>query len=496
MIKKGFPLKCGIEIHTQLNTKFKLFSRSRNSQLALPNANTAPFDYGVPGTFPHLNPQAVLLAVKAAAALHCNINPLSSFDRKHYFYLDQPLGYQLTQRYRPLASGGRLQLSRRFDGVESDKDIGIEQLQLEQDTGKLNYNGFDRNVAVDLNRANVPLIELVTRPDFDSLHQVKAFVKKYLALMTHLGVCTGDLEQGAMRCDVNISVAGGNRVEIKNLGSTSEIMAAAESEYLRQVAHLELNRGPVPQETRRWNGSVTVRARSKEHATDYRYMPDPELPTVRLHSEIGDDMRATLPPLPDDVMAELTTAKFGLELKHARFFVDNPPLLAYYRVLHSKAAATGAVPLRMVNNWLIHELLGTFHKLGLAADPTVVPPEKLADLIVLVHRGFATSTSAKVLLTRLVQSSPEDPDRNLSMEALLDKYDLMLPGADVSEQELGEAIDDICLEVMKAHPDAVERVRNGKKKSLNFLLGMAMRETQGKVRSQDFRAAFERLIQG
>lgn len=486
--KTGFPLRCGIEIHTQLNTKQKLFAFSKNLPLAPANENTAFFDYGLPGTFPHLNPEALLLALKAAAALQSNVSSVSSFDRKHYFYPDQPLGYQITQRYRPLAKGGFLTLSKKYDNLKKDTKIGIEQIQLEQDTGKLNYNEYDQTVAVDLNRANVPLIELVTKPDFTTLDEVKAFVKKYLALMSHLGICTGDLENGAMRCDVNISVCGGNRVEIKNLGSTSEIMAAANSEYLRQVALLESGKGPIKQETRGWNGRETTLSRSKEESTDYRYLPDSELPAVHLSENIVSEIRAQLPPFPEEIMEKLVAKPYGLEVKHARFLVDNPRILDYYYNLHSQLPKE--IPLKKINNWLIHELLGTFNKLNVPLDLAIVPPEKLADLIRLVASETTTQTSAKLLLDKLVQS-PEE--RHLSVLELVEKHDLATP-SDVSSEDVAEAVEEICIEIINSHQDAVERIRNGKRNSINFLIGQAMKETQGKVKSDDFRDAFKRLL--
>lgn len=487
----GAAFKCGLEIHTQLNTQHKLFSLAKNRPNSPPNSNASFFDFGLPGTFPKLNPEALLLALTAATALKSNISPVSSFDRKHYFYYDQPLGYQITQHFQPLAKGGFLQLTKKYDGVEEDKTIGIEQVQIEQDTAKLNYNDYDSTVSIDHNRAGVPLIELVTKPDFDHLSQVRAFVKKYVSLMTHLGVCTGDMENGAMRCDVNVSVNGGNRVEIKNLGSTSEIMAAAKFEYNRQVAQLRANLGPIVQETRSWNGKETVRARSKEDAVDYRYFPDIELPRVHLHESITEDIRRTLPEFPDQILQTLTGPEYGLELKHARFLVDNPELLAYYRNLYDIVVGEHEKQAKIVNNWLIHELIGAFNKLELPVNVKLFGPEKLASLILMVLDNKITITSAKLLLTQVIQASEEE--RSLSIQELVEHYDLTAPSL-LDEGELNEAIEEICKEVMESNPDVVQKVRNGKKKSINFLIGRAMKETQGRVDSKQFEKVFLKLI--
>lgn len=486
----GYPFKCGIEIHTQLKTKHKLFSLSKNSPGAAPNTCASYFDFGLPGTIPKLNPEALLLALRAAVALKSDISSISSFDRKHYFYMDQPLGYQITQHYQPLAKNGHLLLVPRLDDVEEAKTIHVEQIQLEQDTAKLNYNAYDGTVDIDHNRANVPLIEMVTKPDFSHLSELRAFVKKYISLMTHLGVCSGDMENGALRCDVNVSVAGGNRVEIKNLGSTSEIIAAAKYEYARQVQLLKHGKTPVEQETRSWDGTKTIRTRSKEDAIDYRYFPDVELPRIRLHPSIGKDLSQTLPELPEQLIQQLCEEPFLLEVKHARFLVENPDLYNYYKNLHHIIVDKHKLSYKVVNNWIIHEFIGAFNKLDIPVDVSVIDTEKFASLIIMVSEKKISITSAKLLLTQILQS-PED--RELSIPDLIDAYDL---GAvnDIHGDDLKEAIKEVCSEVIDSHPDVVTKIRNGKTKSINFLIGRAMKETQGKVDSKEFEKMFKKLI--
>lgn len=486
----GFPFKCGLEIHTQLLTRHKLFSPSVNATNCPPNANTTFFDLGLPGTFPKLNPEALLLALKAAAALDSSVNSTSSFDRKHYFYLDQPLGYQITQRFRPLAKGGFLQLSKEYDDVLANKIINIEQIQLEQDTAKLNYDDYDHLVSIDMNRANIPLIELVTKPDFEDLLQVKAFIKKYLGLMSHLGICSGDLENGAMRCDVNVSVAGGNRVEVKNLSSTSEVMAAAQYEYERQVAQLKKSL-PVDQETRSWTGTKTVKTRSKEDALDYRYVPDNELPFVQVDSRITLDIRATFPEFPEVIVKKLCQAPYHLEKKHAKFLVESPEHLSYYQNLHSIVVEQDKYLPKVVNNWFIHELLGAFNKLGLDIDYSRIPVTKFASLISMVQTKVITSTSAKLLLLAILQPSEETSD--YSVEKLIDYYELRNTALGENE-ELQIAVDEICSEVIQNNQDAVQKILKGKHLSIKFLVGLAMRATQGKVDARLFQETFEKLI--
>lgn len=486
----GYALKCGIEIHTQLKTRFKLFSLSENKHSAAPNTKASHFDFGLPGTIPRLNPEALLLGLRAAVALNSSISPVSSFDRKHYFYLDQPLGYQITQHFQPFAKKGFLKLDPRFDNVAEAKTIRIEQIQLEQDTAKLNYNAFDGTVDIDHNRANVPLIEMVTKPDFTHLSEVRAFVKKYISLMTHLGVCSGDMENGAMRCDVNVSVAGGNRVEIKNLGSTSEIVAAAKYEYARQVGLLKELNEPIAQETRSWDGTKTIRTRSKEDVVDYRYFPDTELPRIQLHPSIGEDIAKILPEFPDQLIEKLTCPPYSLETKYAKFLVENSELHEFYLCLHDIIVKKNGLSFKVVNNWVIHELVGAFKKLDMPVDGSLIEVEKLASLILMVDQKKISITSAKLLMTQIIESTE---DRALSIEELVDTYDL---GAvnDVAGDDLQEAIKEVCLEVMSAHPDVVKKIKKGKGKSLNFLIGRAMKETQGKVDSKDFEKLFKQLI--
>lgn len=487
----GFPLKCGLEIHTQLMTSSKLFSRSRNSPLAAPNQNVSFFDLGIPGTFPKLNPEALLLALRAAAVLKSRPSPVSSFDRKHYFYLDQPMGYQITQHFRPLAKGGYLQLSREYDDVEEDKVISIEQIQLEQDTAKLNYDAYDRIITTDFNRANVPLIELVTKPDFSHLRQVRAFVKKYISIMTHLGICSGDMENGAMRCDVNVSVAGGNRVEIKNLGSTTEIAAAVTYEYGRQVQELKDGAKIIPQETRSWDGLKTIRTRSKEDAIDYRYFPDMELPLVHLKDSIVDEILGSLPELPEQMVKRLTEKPYSLELKHAKFLVDSPDLFRFYTKVHQTVVIEKNQPARTVNNWFIHELMGALKKHDLPAEQDIISPSQLAEIICMVTEKQISKTSAKLVLSLLIQDSEETQNHTIS--ELVEMYDLQIP-QDIAADDLDTAIEAICQEVIEAHPQVEQTIRDGNPKAIKFLVGQAMRETQGKVSANQFEITFNKLL--
>lgn len=475
----AYKMTCGLEIHTQLKTRHKLFSLSQNRFDSTPNSNISYFDCGLPGTIPKLNPEALLLSLKAAVAMNCEVATLSSFDRKHYFYPDQPLGYQITQQFRPIAKEGEIILRRDLDSISDEyKRIRIKQIQLEQDTGKTLYDSFDGVIRIDLNRANIPLIEVVTEPDFGSLIEIKAFVKKYQTLVRYLNICSGDMENGAIRVDVNISINGGNRVEIKNLGSTSEIQAALESEYERQVALLKEG-GTVEQETRGLRGDDTIRLRSKEDALDYRYFPDSELPLIRLDPSISFQIQNTIPDLPDDMILKLSAAPYNLELRHAKFLVQHQQILDYYMKLFDIVVSQHGKEVKYVNNWLIHEYLGAFNKLNIVMDLTLIPPEALGNIVTLVAEKEISTASAKQLVLNIL-SNPSDI--GTSITDLIEKYDLgQIKG--VSSDEIDNAVAELCSCIADENPDVIKKIRKGKKKAIKHLIGLAMKESQGKVDS-------------
>lgn len=486
----NFKFKCGLEIHTQLKTEYKLFSLSQTSFNSTPNTKISYYDCALPGTQPKFNPEALYLSLKAAVALNCKIQSISSFDRKHYFYPDQPAGYQITQYYHPIAVNGYLELLKEYDDIlETSKRIGIERIQIEQDTGKTNYDRFDNVIKVDLNRTNIPLIEVVTEPDFENFEQIRSFIKKYQAIVKYLDICSGDLETGAIRVDVNVSVNGNSRVELKNLGSTGEIHDAVEAEYSRQI-NLLRNKETIIQETRGWNGYQSISLRTKEDSVDYRYLPDSELPKICLEPDINEQVQKILPELPQDILKKLTHSPYELELKYAKFLVDNRELLDYYLVVCKLVASENSQGFKLVNNWVINELLGAFHRLETSIDLKLITPLNLSQLILMVSRDDVTKSAAKRLITQMIKN----PDSSgASIEHLLGVYDLGKP-KDVSPEELDSAIEELCGDIINKNMDVVNKIKKGKKNSLNYLVGQAMRETQGKVESKAFAKKFMEMI--
>lgn len=484
-----YPLMCGLEIHSQLKTPHKLFSLSETSFHEDPNTKISYFDAALPGTQPTLNPEALLLALRAAVALGSSVNLDSTFDRKHYFYGDQPMGYQITQHYNPYAKGGSVKLWKR-DGIsEDEKTIRIEQIQLEQDTGKSVYveTEGESYSKIDLNRTNVPLIEMVTKPDFTHPDEVKVFIKKFQNLLRYMDICSGDLETGAMRVDVNVSIRGGERVELKNLSTTSAVISAIKYEYKRQIGLVEKGEAVV-QETRGWDGKKTVRLRTKEDALDYRYMPDPELPPMLLSDEIVGQIKAEMPQTPDQVLESLLSTPYNLSLKDATILTYNLDLLMYYRMLFDVSVNAHGIDPRTPGNWLIHELLGTFSRNDLPFDPGYIPLVSLINLMKAVQDDFISNYSAKLLLQHLFNNK-EETMRDL--REVIEDYGLKkLTDAEVSSEELTA----VCNKIIDEQQKTVKSIKKGKVNGLNFLVGQAMRATQGTIDANVFETEFKQLL--
>ncbi|GME73062.1 unnamed protein product [[Candida] boidinii] len=491
-------LKCGLEIHSQLNTKKKLFSLSSTPNLSTPpNTTVSFFDLGLPGTQPKLNLEAVLFAVKTSIALNCRINPCFTFDRKHYFYGDQPLGYQITQHYNPIAKDGFLELSPKYDGAELKEPcrIRIEQLQLEQDTGKSIYKLNNGTSQIDFNRADVPLIEMVTKPDFQNIDQVKAFIKKFQYTLKNLGVCTGELETGAMRVDVNISVDDNARIEMKNLPTTSAVTHAIRYEYKRQCKILDQGGKISQQETRGWDGKMTVKLRSKEGAIEYRYMPDPELNNIKLNiDDLVRNIKPNMPKTIDERLEVLLASPYNLKLRDANILVSNEELLEYYNELYELTVIKGKVSKNPIN-WLTHELMGCLSRSNKEFNKDLIKVDKLSELIIANDAKIINNNNTKLLLLHLI-NNPQDQNEPISK--LIKEYDLangqQSDGNSTSDNKSGddnsELVGIVC-NVIKDNGKVVDEIKEkGKIKKINFLIGQCMRSSGGKCDP----STFERLI--
>ena len=455
-----YKMTIGIECHVQLNTKTKLFSGVDNDATDKePNSCVSPIDYALPGMLPVLNKAAVEKAVRAGLAMNCKINLISRFDRKHYYYPDLPKGYQITQMYQPIIGAGAVHLP---DG----STVKIEHAHLEEDAGKLTH--FGSYSLVDLNRAGTPLIEIVSMPDIHSAAQARMYCEELHHLMIYAGVSNGDLYQGNMRFDVNISVSKtdelGTRAEIKNLNSFRSVEKAVEYEFARQTALLEKGE-KVKQETRGWNDASgkTTPQRSKEEAQDYRYMPEPDVPPVVLTQEFVDKIEHEMPMMPDEYRTRFDSLNLDASEREA---ILNYPILA--KRLTEVCEKNVALAPR-VAHWFSGILMA---EENVDKDYSLATATELLELSEMVEKKELSSTAGKeIFLEMYDRKNTSKTSHQLAKEMnLLQEND---------EEALGKIIDEVL-----AAPEcakAAEDVRNGEMKAIGFLVGQVMKKSKGKA---------------
>ncbi|MBR6166464.1 Asp-tRNA(Asn)/Glu-tRNA(Gln) amidotransferase subunit GatB [Candidatus Saccharibacteria bacterium] len=455
-----YKITIGIECHVQLNTKTKLFSGVDNDAVDKePNSCVSPVDYALPGMLPVLNKVAVEKAVKAGLAMNCKINLVSRFDRKHYYYPDLPKGYQISQMYQPIIGAGVIHLP---DG----SDVHIEHAHLEEDAGKLSH--FGNYSLVDLNRAGTPLIEIVSMPDIHSAAQARAYCEELHRLMMYADVTNGDLYQGNMRFDVNISISNtdklGTRAEIKNLNSFRSVERAVEYEYKRQKALLEKGE-KVIQETRGWNDTTgkTTSQRSKEEAQDYRYMPEPDVPPIVLEQSYVDKVAAEMPLMPADYRGKFSVLNLDDSAVEA---IINYPVLAK-RLAEVCEANVKLAP--RVANWFASVLLA---EENLDKDFTLATGAELTELSEMVEKKELSSTAAKEVLMEMYdhKNTSKTPHQLAKEMNLLQENDT---------DALSAIIDEVL--AMPECAKAAKDVKNGEMKAIGFLVGQVMKKSQGKA---------------
>ena len=451
----------GLEVHVQLGTRSKMFCGCATSFGEQPNTNVCPVCLGLPGALPVPNGEAIRLGVRAALALGCTIHPVSIFARKNYFYPDLPKGYQISQFDKPLATGGQLEIESPDRGALT---VGITRLHLEEDAGKSLHDRFPGLTAVDLNRAGVPLAEIVSEPDLRSPAEARAYLTTIRQLLVYAGVSECSMEKGSLRVDANISVrrpgaaAFGTKTEVKNVNSFANVEKALEAERERQIALIESG-GQVSQVSLLFNAATgQVRPmRSKEESHDYRYFPDPDLPPLVVRPEWVEAERARLPELPDAKRARLA-AQYGLPVYDARVLAAEVELADYFE----ETVASGADG-KVASNWIMSDVLAAYNQSGRLA----VPPATLARLIGLVRDGTVSHQAGKKVYAELatVGGDPRDVAERLGLLQVRD------------ESALERWVD----EVIAAAPDEVARFRGGETKLLGFLVGQVMKKSQGKA---------------
>ncbi|MCY4076155.1 MAG: Asp-tRNA(Asn)/Glu-tRNA(Gln) amidotransferase subunit GatB [Acidobacteria bacterium] len=473
----------GLEIHAQLATDTKIFCGCSTRFGAPANTHVCPVCLGMPGVLPVLNARVVEQGVRAALALGCTVHPVSVFARKNYFYPDLPKGYQISQFEEPLATEGTLAFS--VDG--EDHAVGIVRVHLEEDAGKSLHEGFAdsaRRTYLDFNRSGVPLIEIVTRPDLRAPAAAAEFFQRLRALLMAIEVNDGNMEEGSLRCDANVSVrpAGetrlGTKVEVKNINSFRFLQRALEFEIDRQT-RLVRGGGAVVPETRLWDSGAgrTASMRSKEEAHDYRYFPEPDLPPLRLAPDWIETVRAGLPELPE-ARRRRYVADYGLADRDAAWLARAPEVAAYF-----EAAAAACGQARAASHWIQGPLTHRMKADGVEIAAVRVSAAALAELIGLVESGAVNGSTAKDVFERMWETGR-------SARAIVDEEKLSQIG---DADALGVLVD----ETLAAQPDAVVRYRAGKTGALGFLVGQVMRATRGQANPQVVNALFrERLERG
>ncbi len=465
----------GLEIHSILKTRTKMFCDSVNDpEEKEPNKNTCPICLGHPGCLPTINRDAVQAVIRVGLALGGKINPISKFDRKNYFYPDLPKGYQISQYDQPLVLGGEL-MGVRLRRIHLEEDAG----RLIHESGNMDHESkgpgskIQGSSLVDFNRAGVPLMELVTEPDFRSAEQVTEFARELQRILRYLGVSEADMEKGQLRIEANVSLNMGPKVELKNINSFRAVNGAIAYELKRQKEVLESG-GQVAHETRGWDDikQTSYSQRSKEEAHDYRYFPEPDLPPFETAGFDIEVLRAGLPEMPRAKEARFAR-EFGLSGTQAAILVDDKPLADFFEAAVSELAsetephaASEKKPAQLIYNYLTSDLLGYLSEKGETLAETKMTPENLADLVAMIVAGKIMSRQAKDILRRSAETG-EDPETILESEGL----------STISDQ--GELVTAIA-EVIAENPKAVEDYKKGKEASMQFLVGQAMKKLKGR----------------
>ena len=463
---KEYEVIIGLEVHAQVLSESKLFSASPTKFGSEPNTQVSLVDAAFPGMLPVINEFCIKQAIKTGIGLNAKINNRSIFDRKNYFYADLPQGYQISQYKNPIVGEGSVTL----DMPEGEKKIGIERLHLEQDAGKSIHDIDPRNTLVDLNRSGVALMEIVSKPDLRSLDEVNAFIKKLRSIMRYLGTCDGNMQEGSLRADVNVSVRKkgaselGTRCEIKNVNSIKFMQMAIDYEANRQVDVLEEG-GSVDQETRLFDTkkNETRSMRTKEDAHDYRYFPDPDLLPLELNDEFIEDIKKDIPELPDEKKKRFIE-KFKLSPYEATILVSDIETSKYFEDVSIKS------DIKLATNWITGELFALLNDKNIEITESPISSENLAKLINLIKDGTISGKIAKTVF-EIMADGNKDPEKIVEEKGLKQQSD---------PKELEKIIDKVILD----NPKNVGAYKSGKDKLFGFFVGQVMKQSNGKANPQ------------
>lgn len=464
MVKEKYEAVIGMEVHAQLLTRSKIFCGCSTKFGAAPNTQTCPVCLGLPGVLPVLNREAVNFALMMALATHCDIAPRCRFARKNYFYPDLPKGYQISQYEQPLAMKGYVEII--IDGEV--KKIGLTRIHMEEDAGKSIHEGSADTSLVDLNRAGVPLIEIVSEPDIRTPEEAVEYLKRLREILRYLGICDGNMEEGSFRCDANVSVrpAGesklGTKTEVKNMNSFRFVQRALEYEISRQIGVVESG-DKVVQETRLWDSGrgVTVSMRSKEEAHDYRYFPEPDLVPLEVPAEWQQEIRKKLPELPDE-KRERFIREYEIPEYDARVLTSSRALADFF-----EACAKEYRKPKVISNWIMGDLLRELRLSGLEVEESLLKPHQLSKMIRMIDEGVISGKIAKTVFEEMYRSG-KDPDVIVREKGLVQITD-------------ESAIEGYIERVIAENPKEVEAYRGGKDKLIGFFVGQVMKLSGGKA---------------
>ncbi|MBL4753015.1 MAG: Asp-tRNA(Asn)/Glu-tRNA(Gln) amidotransferase subunit GatB [Flavobacteriales bacterium] len=457
----------GLEVHIQLLTDSKAYSGDSTEFGAAANTNVSPISLGHPGVLPMVNEKMIEYAVKLGLACHCGIRETNEFARKNYFYADMPKGYQISQHETPICNGGYITIKDQEGG---EKRINLTRIHMEEDSGKSLHDQDPFNTLIDLNRAGVPLLEMVSEPEIKTPEEAYQFLTEVRKLVRYLDICDGNMEEGSMRCDANISVmlrgsdTFGEKVEVKNMNSIRNVQRALEHEIERQKNCLETGE-PIYQETRTFDavaGTTSV-MRTKEAADDYRYFTEPDLPQVIVNQEFVDSVQAELPKLPDELFVKYTKV-LGLSAYDATVIIDSKSISAYYEELISvttdyKAAA----------NWLMGPIKSYLNENAMSIGEFVIKPKQIASLIALVDEGKISHSVAAKSVFPMLLDHPEGNPETLASEA------------DLIQDSDEDSIQDFVKLAIEKYPDKVAEYKAGKKGLIGLFMGEVMKLSKGKA---------------
>ena len=471
MSREDYEVVIGLEVHAELSTKTKIFCNCPTEFGGKPNTHVCPVCMAMPGTLPVLNEKVVEYAVKAGLATNCSISQDSKNDRKNYYYPDLPKSYQISQFDKPLCNNGYLEIE---DDEQNKKKVRILRIHIEEDAGKLNHNEFGAGSLVDLNRAGVPLIEIVSEPDLRSSGEVDRYLKKLKSTLEYIEVSDCKMQEGSFRADVNVSIHKkdtpfGTRTEMKNMNSFKSITRAIEYEIARQIDVVE-NGGVIEQETLRWDdvSGKTFSMRDKEDAQDYRYFPDPDLVAIRLSDEYIENIKETLPELPES-RKERYMKEFELSEKDARLLTASKYLSNLFEDAENKCGNAKAVA-----NWILSDISRILNEKEMEPENIPFTGKELASLVELIDKGTISSAIGKKVIEELFECKKEnmkEPEEIIKEKGWIQ----------ISDEG---AIKEVVTKILKENPQSVADYKAGKEKALGFLVGQAMKQTKGQANPQ------------